>query len=332
MRSVKVFLTGKIHGLTTVAFLCFHRAAKENDALRGCEWRVVAVVKEEFSSAGSDRPHCSKQGVDDMLAPAFQLGGVCQVALEDRRQREPVGKIKGAERSDGQIDVDRIETVTKFARVAAARKLGRVVRDSATAPVTGFDKARTASPLVLAVDAKDETAWGEERFGPISFVVKTADTDDSIARAAESTLRKGAITAALYSTDEKVIDAAAEYDECLLKARVLAAPRHNTPDFQLIEALRWTPEEGFFLLDLHLARLADSAEYFGFVCDRAAVMRSLSERAGGLTGPSKMRLLLDRGVDGLMTDRTDILRDVLRERGLWTTPPPDPTDAPADEG
>jgi glycerophosphoryl diester phosphodiesterase len=35
-----------------------------------------------------------------------------------------------------------------------------------------------------------------------------------------------------------------------------------------------------------------------------------------------MRLLLDRGVDGLMTDRTDILRDVLRERGLWTAPTP----------
>jgi glycerophosphoryl diester phosphodiesterase len=36
--------------------------------------------------------------------------------------------------------------------------------------------------------------------------------------------------------------------------------------------------------------------------------------------PDEMRLLLDRGVDGLMTDRTDILRDVLRERGLWTAP------------
>jgi glycerophosphoryl diester phosphodiesterase len=33
--------------------------------------------------------------------------------------------------------------------------------------------------------------------------------------------------------------------------------------------------------------------------------------------PAEMRLLLDRGVDGLMTDRTDILRDVLRERGQW---------------
>jgi glycerophosphoryl diester phosphodiesterase len=30
-----------------------------------------------------------------------------------------------------------------------------------------------------------------------------------------------------------------------------------------------------------------------------------------------MNALLDRGVDGIMTDRTDILRDVLRARGQW---------------
>jgi glycerophosphoryl diester phosphodiesterase len=36
--------------------------------------------------------------------------------------------------------------------------------------------------------------------------------------------------------------------------------------------------------------------------------------------PGEMTSLLDRGVDGLMTDRTDILRDVLRRRGAWTAP------------
>jgi len=40
--------------------------------------------------------------------------------------------------------------------------------------------------------------------------------------------------------------------------------------------------------------------------------------------PQEMRLLLDRGVDGLMTDRTDILKDVLRERGQWPGPAEDP--------
>jgi glycerophosphoryl diester phosphodiesterase len=37
--------------------------------------------------------------------------------------------------------------------------------------------------------------------------------------------------------------------------------------------------------------------------------------------PDEMHVLVDRGVDGLMTDRTDILRDVLRSRGLWEESP-----------
>ena len=35
----------------------------------------------------------------------------------------------------------------------------------------------------------------------------------------------------------------------------------------------------------------------------------------------EMRELLDRGVDGLFTDRTDVLKDVLVERGLWEGAP-----------
>ena len=37
--------------------------------------------------------------------------------------------------------------------------------------------------------------------------------------------------------------------------------------------------------------------------------------------PDEMKVLLDRGVDGLMTDRTDILRSVLTENGRWRTRP-----------
>ena len=35
--------------------------------------------------------------------------------------------------------------------------------------------------------------------------------------------------------------------------------------------------------------------------------------------PEEMQTLLDMGVDGLMTDRTDILRAVLTESGRWRT-------------
>ncbi len=37
--------------------------------------------------------------------------------------------------------------------------------------------------------------------------------------------------------------------------------------------------------------------------------------------PAEMQLLLDRGVDGLMTDRTDILKGVLVRRGQWREEP-----------
>ena len=50
-----------------------------------------------------------------------------------------------------------------------------------------------------------------------------------------------------------------EYEECLLKARVLTAQR---PEFSLLESLRWRPGEGFWLLDEHLQRLQGSAAYF----------------------------------------------------------------------
>lgn len=40
--------------------------------------------------------------------------------------------------------------------------------------------------------------------------------------------------------------------------------------------------------------------------------------------PAQMRELLDLGVDGLMTDRTDLLKEVLVERGQWPTGGNDP--------
>jgi phenylacetic acid degradation protein paaN len=101
-----------------------------------------------------------------------------------------------------------IQNPDTLIRIAAARRLGRIVRDSM--PLDGSGEARTAAPLVIAVDAADTDAYLEERFGPISFIVAVDTAEEAIERAARSAREKGAITASLYSTSEGLIDRAAE--------------------------------------------------------------------------------------------------------------------------
>jgi para-aminobenzoate synthetase/4-amino-4-deoxychorismate lyase len=84
-----------------------------------------------------------------------------------------------------------------------------------------------------------------------------------------------------------------EYTECLLKASFVTG---LDPGFQLIESML-CDDRGYANLDLHLARLAASARYFGFVCDSDALLEALRRhRAGLLPGRSyKTRLLLAKG-------------------------------------
>ena len=50
---------------------------------------------------------------------------------------------------------------------------------------------------------------------------------------------------------------------------------------------------------------------------RKAHLAGLQVHVWTIDDPSEMRQLIALGVDGLMTDRTDILKAVLQEQGLW---------------
>jgi para-aminobenzoate synthetase/4-amino-4-deoxychorismate lyase len=76
-----------------------------------------------------------------------------------------------------------------------------------------------------------------------------------------------------------------------------AFPDGAMAEFQLIETLRWTSEDGYFLLDRHLARLRASADFFGFRCDAAAARASLDKMAGNF-GDRLQRVRLLLGEDG----------------------------------
>ncbi len=82
-----------------------------------------------------------------------------------------------------------------------------------------------------------------------------------------------------------------EYEECLLKARVLNS---EFPAFSLLETLRWTPTEGYYLLERHLQRMKDSAEYFAYPCDLRQARERLAELAAEFPSAARrVRLLLD---------------------------------------
>ena len=81
-----------------------------------------------------------------------------------------------------------------------------------------------------------------------------------------------------------------EYSECLLKARFLTEP---AADFCLIETMRWSAKDGFFLFRRHLARLVRSARYFGFVCDQTMIRDRLIAAVAGRQSAQRVRLTLD---------------------------------------
>lgn len=106
-----------------------------------------------------------------------------------------------------------------------------------------------------------------------------------------------------------------EYDECLLKARVLGPARasrsgasyvvEDPPGFRLLESLLWRPDEGFVLLGRHIDRLVASAASFGFPCDPAEVMGTLSMAVADLRGAAKVRVQLERN-GTLLCEATDL--------------------------
>ncbi len=95
-----------------------------------------------------------------------------------------------------------------------------------------------------------------------------------------------------------------EWAECLLKGNFLTK---NEPDFQLIETLLWQPESGFFLLDYHLERLADSVRYFHFSCDIDEVRQRLLVAVARRQERLRVRLLLYR--DGRIEISSVLLPD-----------------------
>jgi phenylacetic acid degradation protein paaN len=85
--------------------------------------------------------------------------------------------------------------------------MGRVILASTKLDNPEHPKAEVRTPVLLACDAADEALYMEERFGPITFIVKVADTAQAIELSERVTRTHGALTTGIYSTNPAVIEA-----------------------------------------------------------------------------------------------------------------------------
>lgn len=176
-------------------------------------------------------------------------------------------------------------TVTAETRASLAQLLAALFP---CASITGAPK-RSTMEIIRALEATPRRAY----CGAIGFVLPEGRAQFNVA--IRTVLIDRATGQAEYGVGSGVVwdsVAADEWAECQVKSRVLRA---RLPPFALLESLRWEPTTSYFLLDRHLRRLRDSAVYFGFALDEAAVCARLEALARTLSPvPHKVRLLVER--------------------------------------
>jgi len=92
----------------------------------------------------------------------------------------------------------RVEQTAADERVAVA---SRVVHHPS------WPDAQIRTPAVLLVDVADSGPHDQECFGPVSFLVTTGSTQESVDTFRRVVTAHGALTAAVYSTDDTVVEA-----------------------------------------------------------------------------------------------------------------------------
>ncbi|WP_196231253.1 phenylacetic acid degradation protein PaaN [Salinispora arenicola] len=106
-------------------------------------------------------------------------------------------ELTGAIVNDGVLE--RLDEVTK---------VGEPVLESRTVQHPAFPGAVVRTPTIVRLNADDTATYAREWFGPISFVIGTDSTEHSLAILRDTVGEKGALTAAVYSTEDAVLDAA----------------------------------------------------------------------------------------------------------------------------
>jgi para-aminobenzoate synthetase / 4-amino-4-deoxychorismate lyase len=198
------------------------------------------------------------------------------------------------------LRIERYETVLQLTSDVVAKLrpgVGLTELFSALFPsgsVTGAPKASTMT-LIRQLESTPRGVY----CGAVGFVgPPSADVRARFNVAIRTVLIDRDSGEAVYGTGGGITwssDANAEHDEVIAKTAVL---HHRPRTFELIETMRYDPSRGLRNRDLHMRRLADSAEHFGFRFDRVSVLRQVQAQLAW-TGPARVRVALSR--DGAIT-------------------------------
>jgi para-aminobenzoate synthetase/4-amino-4-deoxychorismate lyase len=149
----------------------------------------------------------------------------------------------------------------------------------------------TGAPKIRAMEhiARLESAKRGIYTGAIGFVKKESAQFSVAIRTSVLRGGEGAMGVGSGITYDSV--PAREWEECAWKCGFLT---RRVPRFKLFETLLW--HDSYALLERHMARMASSADYFGFACDRSKICTELRAAASQFTSGEKWRvkISLDR--------------------------------------
>ena len=269
-------------------------------------WRIGSASPELFFRRAGDRLESRPMKGTAPRAPAAAEDRARAAALtaSDKNRaenlmivdmvRNDLGRVArpGSVRTRRLCELEKYPTVWQLTSAVAAES------DAPTADIfsalfppasiTGAPKPRTME-IIAGLEASPRQVYT----GAIGFLAPGRRAQFSVAI---RTLLVDTRTAqAEYGTGGGIVwdsAGAAEWAECAAKAAILAAPPR--PDFQLLETMLWTPAGGLHLLERHLARLRESAEYFDHPCDEARLRAELAAFVKTLPAAARrLRLLLD---------------------------------------
>ena len=251
------------------------------------------ITNEEDQKFGEQLYRSEKNRAENIMIVDMMRNDIGRVALN------------GSVKAEKLFEIEKHPTVWQMTSTVTARTdapVSEVVTALfPSASVTGAPKVNTMK-IIADIEGTNRNIYT----GSIGYI--TPDNDAQFNVAIRTALINKAENRIDYGIGSGIVWDSVdiqEYDECLLKAKIVTAPQPD-PSFSLLETLLWTPQSGYFLLGHHLARMGDSAKYFGFPYDADDIQDELRLAAASFQNAAhKVRLLLAK--DGNITCQNEPL-------------------------